>query len=330
MSWYKIGFHTGPGGNKNGIGDHWRQLDAAGIPATLVAVDEYGPCYELANIRQASGVPHRILFRLNDKIPNFNPDVPQYNLSPSVAAAHWWQTIRASLPPELIQGNNREHVWLVAGNEVDKDRASWLGAWAEAVARLANPDGWKIAAFGWSSGEPEPEHWQEAGMLGYLRYCENHPDQAAVALHEYSYTMNLSEGYPWRVGRYSRLLDVCHHNAITAPRIFITEFGWTYNDAPSPEVAMPQLAWAADLYADSPEVEGAAIWYLGDGYGGIDNRIQRLIAPVTAAALAIGYTKPKPPEPPAGEELKRRLQAAQTMAQDLADELRSIIETELD
>lgn len=38
---------------------------------------------------------------------------------------------------------------------------------------------------------------------------------------------------------------------------------------------------SAELYAPHHEIPGAAIWYLGAGWGGIDNEVQRLIAPLT-------------------------------------------------
>jgi hypothetical protein len=43
---------------------------------------------------------------------------------------------------------------------------------------------------------------------------------------------------------------------------------------------MEDIAWAAWLYAAYPEIKGAAIWYLGPGFGNIHNEAQRLIAPV--------------------------------------------------
>lgn len=321
MGYYKIGFHTGPGGNQNGIGDHWRALDAAGVPATLVSVDDYEP--ELVALAAASGVPHNILFRFNKKIPDFNPDVPAYHVQPEVAGGYSWQTVRNHLPPELVAGDARQYVWLILGNEVDKQHANWLGLWAHEVAQLANADGWRVAAFGWSPGEPEYEHWLEPGMRAYLLYCSQHPEMAAVAVHEYSLTLNLQDNFPYHIGRHQLLLQACAAVGISpAPRIFITEFGWTYNDLPAVEPAMQQLAWAADLYAAVPEVQGAAIWYLGGEYNKIANKAQRLIAPVTQAALAYEPPpeppQPPPPEPPQ-EEPARLKHTIHLLPQDTSD-----------
>lgn len=298
MTHYKIGFHTGPGGNRNGIGDYWKALDSDGIPASLISVDDYGPCYELDNIARASGVPHVNVYRVNDKIPGFNPDVPRYDLDPVLAAQLWWDTMYLYLPPEFLAGDARDRVWLIAGNEVDKNRSNWLGYWALAVATLANADGFKIAAFGFSSGEPEYDDWDEPGMIAYLQYCNLHPEIAGVALHEYSYTLNLQDGWGYKIGRFLFLSDACDRLGIATPKIFVTEFGWTYQEVPSPTEAVAQLWSAADLYANAPEIEGAMIWYLGPGYADIANKAQKLIVPVTESALQYGWEPPEEPPPP--------------------------------
>jgi hypothetical protein len=45
------------------------------------------------------------------------------------------------------------------------------------------------------------------------------------------------------------------------------------------------LPWADRLYSEHPQVKGAAIWYLGPGFGGIANQAQPLIAPLTEYSL---------------------------------------------
>ena len=305
--YYKIGFHTGPGGNRDGIGDYWKILDSAGIPAVLISVDDYGPCYELDLLAKASGVPHVNVYRIHVKIPNFNADVPRYELEPDEAADIWWKTIRSHLPPEMISGSPRDRVWLIAGNEMDKNRASWLGYWALGVARRANAEGFKIAAFGWSSGEPEYDDWTEPGMAEYLRYCAKHPDEAAVATHEYSYTLNVDDGLGYLIGRFDFINDACYTLGIQTPKIFITEWGWTYQIIPGPITAMTQMLTIADLYGNHPEVKGAMLWYLGGGFGDIANQAQKLIVPVTDVSLAWGYSpgpvEPPPVEPPSEGEM---------------------------
>lgn len=45
------------------------------------------------------------------------------------------------------------------------------------------------------------------------------------------------------------------------------------------------LPWSAELYARYPNFLGAAIWYLGLGFGGISGKTQPLIEPLTEYAL---------------------------------------------
>jgi hypothetical protein len=73
-------------------------------------------------------------------------------------------------------------------------------------------------------------------------------------------------------------------------------------------VALEHIKWAAWLYAAYPQVKGAAIWYLGGGFGGIADETQQLIAPVQDYSLShyFGYTPGQggiepdlfPPPPP--------------------------------
>jgi hypothetical protein len=292
MDHWKIGFHTGPGGNRRGIGDYWKALDAAGIPAINITVDDAGPAFELDQIAQVSGVEHINVYRVHIKISGFNADVPIYGIDPDEAAEIWWETMYMHLPPELMDGLTNGRIWLIAGNEVDKNRASWLGYWALGVAKRANAVGISIAAFGWSSGEPEYDHWLEPGMVEYLKYCAEYPNKAGLAIHEYSYTMDLNDGIGYLIGRFTYILDVCNSLGIQAPKILITEFGWTYTDVPEPTKAIDQMIPIAELYEAYPEILGAMIWYLGIGFSDIANQAQRLIAPVTEIALEWGYYVP--------------------------------------
>lgn len=291
-----FGFHAGPGGNLTGIGDHWRTLDAAGIPAFLKSVDNYGPCFELANIAKASGVNHTIVYRVSTQGQNngIDYDVPDYALSPVAAAGKHWTNAKAKLPPEF----DKQRVWVEPINEVDRNRADWLGQFAVEIAKLANAQGYKVTLFGWSSGEPEITDWNKPGMLAYLRYCAANPGKAAVSLHEYSYNVaNIKDGYPHKIGRFTQLLQTCNANNISYPEIHITEWGWEYQNVPEVSQAMNDIAWAHSIYKPYPGIKGAAIWYLGAGWSGIANKAQKLIAPVTQFTL---QNPPDEPAPPAG------------------------------
>lgn len=273
LAFAKVGFHTGWAGNTDGL-DNWMEaLDAAGVPFFLKSVDDPQYLIQAQELAQTSGVSHTLVFRRS----GLGYDIPDYSLPPEEAARNHWEHHKAAFPLEL----DPELVWIETINEVDKNRAEWLGQFALETARLAMEDGYRWAAFGWSSGEPEPEHWQTPSMLEFLRLAAEHPDRLAVALHEYSYTRDgAGIGYPYLVGRFQHLFEICDAHRIPRPTVLITEWGWEYQDVPPVDQALEDIRWASWLYAAYPEVKGAAMWYLGDGYGGIADQAQLLIQPL--------------------------------------------------
>lgn len=314
--YWPYGPHGSVGNNLDGIGSQWRELNAAGIPVFYKGADGYGPLFELMEIGDENGVENIGVFRLVDK-GGINFDVPNwYAPSPELAATEHVQKTLANLPSEFDK-----RVWLELINEPDKDDdvyfngwesedfADWLGKFAQECARQLLPLGYKIAMFGFSAGEPEIPDWETPGMLGFLEMCGNNPDKLAVALHEYSYNAaSLEEAthpFPWQLGRFGFLFDACENNGIRRPTVLITEFGWTLNDMPAPEIAMPQLEEMAEIYVRFPEILGIAIWHFGSGYNDLRNKAQRLLAPMAEKALTwrreieIGNGDPLPP-PPAG------------------------------
>lgn len=291
----KIGFHTGPGGNPTGIGDWMRALDKARIPFCLKSVDHYGPIFEAQEIMKKSGVPHVLIFRLSDNHSEYTYDTPPYkdpkyvNDPEGGAEKHWRKTV-AKLPPEF----DKKRVWLEVINEVDKNLCDWLGRFAVRIANLAQRDGYKVSLFAWSGGEPEPSGWETPGMLAYLRLCAERPLQAAVALHEYSFIeSDIFHQFPFKIGRFQYLFQVCDKHNIARPRVHITEWGWTLDSVPAPTKALEDIRRVGELYARFPEIEGAAIWYLGPGFGGIADKTQRLIKPVTEFTLKHRFTVPE-------------------------------------
>jgi hypothetical protein len=290
----KIGFHVGPAGNQNGLGEWMACLDAAGVPFFLKSVDSAGQIWEAAQLKAASGVPHVLVYRKSVG-DGWNWDVPDYNKTPYDAAVEHWQRQREEFPPELEP--YKDLIWIETINEVDKNRSEWLGEFAYHTAQMAIDQGLNWAAFGWSAGEPEREHWEGPWMQKFLSLAGQHPNRIAVALHEYSYVQdNLDRLYPHLVGRFQMLYDVCDTKGIPRPKVLVTEFGWVYDDiSNSVQQAMEvDLPWAAGLYADYPNVLGAAIWYLGPGFGGIANQAQKLIAPLTEYALQNYFVIPLP------------------------------------
>lgn len=288
LGFVKMGLHVGPGGNQTGIGTWMERLNAAGVPFFLKSVDNAGPLTEAQEMVKESGVPHTLVYRATGD----SYDTPDYTLPPAEAARQHWERHKAAFPPEL----DPSIVWVETINEVDKGRAEWLAEFALATAQMALADGYRWAAFGWSSGEPEVADWESPEMLEFLRLAGEHPERLAIALHEYSYlTEEIGHEYPFKVGRFQQLFQVADRRGIPRPTVLITEWGWAYDDVPPPGQAMEDIAWAARLYAPYPEVKGAAIWYLGPGYKGIAEKAQQLIRPLTEYALGNYFAIPLPP-----------------------------------
>ena len=288
LGFVKIGFHVGPGGNRTGLGDWMNRLDAAGVPFFLKSVDDSGALVEAQNIVARSGIDHTLVYRKSgDEF-----DTPDYSLPPRQAAEVHWALHLSVFPPEL----DKNLVWLETINEVDKNQAAWLAEFSLATAEFALRDGYRWAAFGWSSGEPEPTDWQTLAMVSFLRLAAANPDHIAIALHEYSFLADdIGHEYPFKVGRFQSLFAVTDSLGLARPTILITEWGWAYQEVPDPDRALADIAWAARLYAPYPEVKGAAIWYLGPGFGDIATPTQRLIAPLTEYALGNYFPIPLPP-----------------------------------
>ncbi len=291
LAFNKIGFHVGPGGNANGLGTWMNELNDAGVPFVLKSVDSAGAIREgqdiiLANEAVGRDVPHVLIFRRTD--PFF--ETPFWDLPPAEAAAISWERNRPAFDGEQFR---KDLVWMETINEPGRFgpdntlNIEWLGEFSLETAKLAVEGGYKYAAFGWSTGVPEPFDWESPAMLDFLRFAGEHPDQVAVSLHEYSLVNELiSRDYPYLVGRFQFLFDVCDRYGIPRPTVLVTEWGWEYNSVPEPGPAMEDIDWNAWLYAAYPEVLGATIWYLGPQFGGIANQAQRLIAPVTDYSLS--------------------------------------------
>jgi len=289
LGFAKIGFHTAVGGNRTGIGEWMRRLDEAGVPFFLKSADDAGPLFDAQQIIKDSDVPHTLVYRRSGD----EYDTPDYNLPPVESARQHWQLHKDAFPSEL----DPEIVWIETINEVDKERSEWLGYFAIETARLALDDGYRWAAFGWSSGEPEVTDWTSPSMLEFLRFAGDFPDGIAIALHEYSYiNEDIAHEYPFKVGRFQQLFDVVDRYDIPRPTVLVTEWGWEYDDVPSIDVALRDIEWAAAMYAPFPEIAGAAIWYLGDGYGAIAEKVQRFIVPVTEYSLGNYFAIPLPPD----------------------------------
>jgi hypothetical protein len=131
-------------------------------------------------------------------------------------------------------------------------------------------------------------------MLKYLQLCGKRPQQAAVAIHEYSYIVtDIFHEFPFKIGRFQYLFQVCDKHNIPRPTVHITEWGWTLDTVPVPERALVDMRKVGELYARFPEIQGAAIWYLGAGFADIANKAQKLIKPVTDFTLRHRFVVPE-------------------------------------
>ena len=197
-------FHTGPNPNNNGLGQFMQRIANAGFTPWIKATDTYG------GIPEATGRNGYAVRRLSTagQQDGYDYDVPDYALDPILAASRHWDATRAKIPPEF----DKTRVWIEPINEVNREHADWLGRFGVEFAKLANAAGYMVTMFGWASGTPEPHDWSTPGMLDYLRYCQDNPGRAAVALHEYN-TENqpIGEMYPDHIGRFEKR----PHNRLT-------------------------------------------------------------------------------------------------------------------
>ena len=290
LAYNKIGFHVTFLEDSDELDPYMERLDAEGVPFFLKSVDNAEPLFKAQELMKVSGVPHILVYR------STLYDVPDYERDPVEAADLYWELEKAIWPPELDPGL----VWFETMNELDKNRSEWLAEFSLRTAELALRDGYKWAAFGWSSGEPEPEDWETPTMLELLRLIAENPDRLAIALHEYSYVANdIGHEYPHKIGRFLDLFAVADKYGIPRPTVLITEWGWTYNNIPAEPLAMEDITWAARLYGAYPEVLGAAIWNLGrldDTLLPLNTQVQDLIDNMLALSLDSYFAAPLPPE----------------------------------
>jgi hypothetical protein len=279
LAYNKIGFHVTFLEEADQLDGWMQRLDAEGVPFFLKSVDNAEPLYKAQELMKVSGVPHTLVYRSTEY------DVPDYNLDPVLAAEAYWELEKALWPPELDPGL----IWFETMNELDKTRSEWLAQFSLRTAQLALRDGYKWAAFGWASGEPEPSDWESPAMLELLRLIGQHPDQLAIALHEYSYLAeDIGDDYPHKLGRFLDLFRVADAHGIPRPTVLITEWGWTYDNIPPEPLAMEDVSWAARLYGAYPQVKGAAIWNLGKlgtEYGQLNTQAAALIDNMLAFSL---------------------------------------------
>lgn len=287
LGYVKIGFHVTLLEDRDVLDGWMKQLDEAGIPLFLKAVDNAEPLFRAQELMKVSGVPHTLIYRSTG-------GEPLYELPPEQAAQIHWQYHRDKFPPEL----DPNLVWIETLNEPDRTKAEWFGQFGLEMARLVNAEGFKWAAFGWASGEPEPEQWKTPSMLAFLKLAGENPDQLAIALHEYSFLKeDVAHEYPFKVGRFQDLFRIADEQGFPRPTVMITEWGWEHNNIPAVDQAMRDINWASQLYAPYPEVKGAGTWNLGIGccFGDISEQVHEIIDPLTQYSLTHYFEIPLPP-----------------------------------
>lgn len=296
-----LSVHCGNGGNHNGLGVFLDQMAAAGFRPWLKSADSYGPLID-ATRRGGVGV-----FRLSTsgQGTGFDFDVPNYFGDPATVAAAHWAATKAKLPPEFDKAN----VWLEVINEVDKNQAAFLGAFATYIAMLANADGYKVLMFSFSSGEPEPKFWEHPHVLEYLRYCEDNPHMAGVALHEYNYGHRaFADVYPHHVGRFQWLYDTCNRHNIARPLVAITEWGFSQDRVPTWDEGRAFAEACFSLYSRYA-IDGPALWCLQAWPGNVENETNAFMKGMAPWLASVGpqqgdrtapldpaYFEPLPPQ----------------------------------
>lgn len=252
-----IGFHMTGNNEADGIGEYWKALAAAGHAVVTKGFNAGGPAFEAQLLKQK--YPNQQI----DGIWRFgkfygDSDVPNYNAEPQQEAAFYWGEIDTVFPKEL----NKDFVWVEFPNEIDKGRNTWVAEFVYECGMIALAKGYKYLAPGWSAGEPEPEHWNR--WPDYLQLCHEHPTQLGISLHEYSFKkLPKLLDHPYLVGRVGFLNKAARSMGFNPPTVFITEFGYTYNDAPPANIGVPDVIETVEWYIrNAPNVQGVLLWCL--------------------------------------------------------------------
>ncbi len=207
--------------------EYLKQLDAAKVPFSIKDVDEWGPSLDLAaRLRRASGVDHTIIWR------STATDTPPYDSDPDDGATAHWAKVKAAMPAEVDQ--NKDQIWVEVINEPDQAKCAWLSNFSTAISKLALADGFRIFNIGWSTGTPwvgvgdGPNCYEDPATLAFLEYAVSAEagGKVGVALHEYSLSLDITNEWPWLLGRLHFLYAACDNHTIAYPPVAITEWGW--------------------------------------------------------------------------------------------------------
>lgn len=296
-----VGFHSSVACACDGIGEYIHSLAVGGHTITAKCVDGTSSLVDFQNEIYAGasgvGIWRKATYSWGES------DCPPYTGDPHIAAINYFREIDDTFPPEL----DRNLFFIEAINEVDKNESQWIGEFLYELAIMLLDSGYKFAGPGWSAGEPEREHWETPGMLKYLRLCAKHPESLAVTVHEYSLTQELVPEIPFLMGRMFLLNNICARNDIPLPSVFISEFGWEYNNAPIADDAVSQIKEMIMWYIQNvPNVKALHIWALdkSSNWGNLPNIVNTYMEPLVKMINETDWEEPETSTPPiAGENL---------------------------
>lgn len=194
-------------------------------------------------------------------------------MDPVSAASSHWGNVKSQMPASLESAKDQIYIEVI--NEPDQTKCAWLSNFSLAISKLAVGEGWRIFNYGWSTGTPwvgasgGPSCWEDPATLAFLRYAATQSGSVGIALHEYSNSLDITNEWPWLLGRFHFLFDTCDAHGIARPPVAITEWGWL-----ACGVKLPPPAGIADIdkimhgmgnysYGNYPQVRAAMMWYLG-------------------------------------------------------------------
>lgn len=323
MSRYKrwpIGIQSGPSGDPRGIGEVIDKLTQDDIAMFSASSDSMSILFDLQYARKQTGVPHTGNYSVHGYEDDIHLQVPVYGQphSRALAKQHWDLVEKRGLPPEIDW--DMPCIWVSTWNEVRpyvgwaeagsgsapedqvagyEGNADLIGWQAVEIGLEAMARGYRWAAFGFAGGNPEPDFWLAPGVVEYLRLCHKYPDQLGIALHEYALGDTLVGDN--KIGYFQHLHRACDQLGLRRPVIQIKEFGWQARSVPAPEVAIPELIQAANIYMKHPNIHGAAIWtaqkHHRRQWGNVFEVVKKIIPPLGQAALQHALPIPDLPEP---------------------------------
>ena len=276
--------HRDPTGNAAGYKENLIKIAGAGHQIRAMSADQYGVCFEAFQVADDYNGEALAVYRPteegqqgNSKKWNYGQSYPwntvghNYTMDVDTAAQnHIWaygETLK-----QIPEWDGR--TWFLFFNEIDHERLEYCAAVALIMAQHAIDNNLKFAFFGINSGEPEAEQWQEPNMKALLQLMAAHPANVALCLHEYSFDVDIMNGYGYKVGRFLHLVDACKVMGIPFGniRVFITEGGHGKDMTLSPSNWDSTIDTLAAVYGDYPNIQMCALWCISSAsnWGGED------------------------------------------------------------